>query len=260
MSNVIKFGNVILKRRGKDKPYRTAEQLKALGRVAQLTRIYCDQYPKGLPHNDLGFKYAKYMLRTLAFFETFKSRERWLDRYTPWMDADKRAAILNMSPHWYSKRSLGQHFELYDEDRERLQAWSIEAVDVDEDQRAAINQVKNRQHQERHRRKKGAVSREEYLAKVQKPKAWELLGITKSKYYRLGMHKQRETGSVRALSFIDTNYEPSLTVSALPSGWPYCTNHLVCTDQGRTLQDINTGKSAIDIPATSIATKHKEAA
>jgi hypothetical protein len=37
---------LILKQRGKDKPYRTAEQLKALGRVAQLTRIYRDQYPK----------------------------------------------------------------------------------------------------------------------------------------------------------------------------------------------------------------------
>ena len=83
------------KQRGR--PYRTAEQLKALGRVAQLTRIYKDQYPKGLPHNDLGFKYAKYMLRTTAFFETIQGRERWLDRYVPWLDAAKRAAILNMS-------------------------------------------------------------------------------------------------------------------------------------------------------------------
>ena len=245
------------KQRGR--PYRTAEQLKALGRVAQLTRIYKDQYPKGLPHNDLGFKYAKYMLRTTAFFETIQGRERWLDRYVPWLDAAKRAAILNMSPHWYSAKSLGQHFELYDEDRERLQAWTVAAVDVDEDRRAAINQVKNRQHQERHRRKKGAVSREEYLAKVQKPKAWELLGITKSKYYRLGLHK-RETGSVRALSLLNTNDEPSLTVSALPSGWPYCAIHVVWTDQGRTLQGLNTGKSHIDNPATSPPIRHKEAA
>jgi hypothetical protein len=257
---VIKFGNAVLKRRGKDKPYRTAEQLKALGRVAQLTRIYKDQYPKGLPHNDLGFKYAKYMLRTMAFFETIQGRERWLDRYVPWLDAAKRAAILNMSPHRYSAKSLGQHFELYDEDRERLQAWTVAAVDVDEDQRAAINQVKNRQHQERHRRKKGAVSREEYLAKVQKPKAWELLGITKSKYYRLGLHKQRETGSVRALSLLNTNDEPSLVVSALPSGWPYCANHVVCTDQGKTLQGLDTGKPHIPNPATSTPIRHKEAA
>jgi hypothetical protein len=184
MSNVVKFLNVVVAKRGKDKPYRTAEQLKALGRVAQLTRIYRDQYPKGLPHNDLGFKYAKYMLRTMAFFETIQGRERWLDRYVPWLDAKRRAAILNMSPHWYSPKSLGQHFELYDEDRERLQAWSVAAVDVDEDERATINQEKHRKALERQRRKNGIQTREEYRKSVKSPEPWKAHNISKATYYR----------------------------------------------------------------------------
>jgi hypothetical protein len=203
MSSVIKLGGALLKKRGTDKPYRTAEQLKALGRVAQLTRIYRDQYPKGLPHNDLGFKYAKYMLRTLAFFETIERRERWLDRYVPWMDADKRAAILNMSPHWYSKKSLGQHFELYDEDRERLQAWSIEAVDVDEDQRDAINKEKQRKAKERNRRKRNIRPREQYLESVKSAEPWKALKMSRTQYYRLGIHLG--TRSEIALSLLDTN-------------------------------------------------------
>jgi hypothetical protein len=80
------------KQRGKDKPYRTREQLKAMRRVKELTLIYSKPYPNGLPHNGLGVKYARYMIRTLAFFETIERRERWLDRYTPWMDADKPPA------------------------------------------------------------------------------------------------------------------------------------------------------------------------
>ena len=227
----------ILKQRGKDKPYRTAEQLKALGRVAQLTRIYSDQYPNGLPHNDLGVKYAKYMLRTLAFFETIERRERWLDRYTPWMDADKRAAILNMSPHWYSKKSLGQHFELYDEDRERLQAWTIEAVDVDEDQRAAINKEKQRKSKERNRRKRNIQPREQYLESVKSPKPWMALDMSRTEYYRRGLHLR--TGSEIALSILDTKHEPS---PKLPETWPYCTNHVVYGRAGvtvRTLQGVN---------------------
>jgi hypothetical protein len=247
------------KQRGKDKPYRTAEQLKALGRVAQLTRIYKDQYPKGLPHNDLGVKYAKYMLRTLAFFETIKGRERWLDRYVPWIDADRCAAILNMSPHWYSKKSLGQHFELYDEDRERLQAWSIEAVDVDEDQRDAINREKQRKAKERNRRKRNIRPREQYLESVKSQQPWKALKLSRTEYYRRGLHLG--TGSEIALSLLDTNPEPS---PKLPESWPNCTNHVVYRRDGvtvRTLQDRNAGISSLPSAATStIPIKHKEAA
>jgi hypothetical protein len=184
------------KQRGKDKPYRTREQSKAMRRVKELTLIYSEQYPNGLPHNNVGVKYARYMCRTLAFFETIERRERWLDRYASWMKADKRAAILDMAPHWYSQKSLGQHLELYDEDRERLGIRTIEALDVTKEQRAAINVEKGLKSDEKYRRNIGIKPRDEYLASVKGPEPWNrsksarrriIGGVYTSKYrVRLG--------------------------------------------------------------------------
>jgi hypothetical protein len=189
-----------LKQRGPDKPYRNAMQWQALRRAAELTRIYKDQYPKGLPHNKVGVTYARYMVRMLAFFESIDRREQWLDRYTPWLvGKEARSRILNMAPHWYSAKSLGQHLELYDEDRERLKAWTIAAVDVSDEQRKVINLEKNKQAQMRRRRATGAVPREEYLAEHNKSRAapWRALGMSRANYYRLGLQLDR---SVTALS------------------------------------------------------------
>jgi hypothetical protein len=163
----------MLTQRGPDKPFRTAMQMQALRRVADLTRIYRDQYPNGLPHNGIGVKYARYMCRTLAFFEPIDRREKWLDRYASWMDGATRVKLVGMSCHWYSKKSLGHHLELYDEDRERLKAWTIEATDVDEDKREAINKEKHRKTLERARRKKGIKSHDQSISR-QKP--WEKAG------------------------------------------------------------------------------------
>jgi hypothetical protein len=196
------------KQRGKDKQYFTDDQKRAMSRVGDLSRIYRHQYPNGLPHNDLGVKYARYMCRTLAFFESVEHRERWLDRYTPWMDADIRAELAGMSAYRYSDKSLGQHLELYDEDRERLRTWTVEAVDVSKGQRAAINAEKKLKAKERHRRKKGIKPRDEYLASVKSPEPWKALSMSRARYYRLGLN--RETGSGIAFSYINTS--PSLTV------------------------------------------------
>ena len=209
------------KQRGKDKPYRTRKQSKALRRVKELTLIYSEQYPNGLPHNRLGVKYARYMCRTLAFFETIERRERWLDRYASWMDADKRGAILDMAPHWYSQKSLGQHLELYDEDRERLGIRTIEALDVTEEQREAINVGKRLKNQERRRRKNDIKPRGEYLASVEGPKPWKALKISKATYYRRGLHL--ETGSDTHLSSINTSHPVSVS-DLEPKAEPVGTN------------------------------------
>jgi hypothetical protein len=152
----IRNASVRLVQRGPDKPYRTSLQWQARRRAADLTRIYRDQFPNGLPHNSLGVKCARYLCRTMAF-DPIDCRAQWLDRYASWIDADTRSKILSLGPHWYSASSLGQHLELYDEDRERLQAWTIEACNVTKDERKVINKGKNRKAQERHRRKNGSV-------------------------------------------------------------------------------------------------------
>jgi hypothetical protein len=183
------IGNVRLIEFGKR--YFTAEQKKAMRRVGDLTRIYRLQYPGHLPDNELGVKCARYMCRTLAFFASLDERKRWLDRYAPWMTGETRSRILSLPPHWYSAKSLGDHVELYDEDREKLKTWTIEACDVTKERRKLINKKKNCAAQERYRRKRGGETRAQYLAKNVKSRKepWVSLNMSRAKYYRLVLHK-----------------------------------------------------------------------
>ena len=131
-------------------------------------------------------------------------------------------ASLTLSPYWYSGRSLGEHLELYDEDREDLKAWSIEACDVSEDERKEINKKKERRRGERRRRKEGVDTREQYLAKNTKSskKPWKALKMSRAKYYRLGLHR-RETGPSA----------PTLILN-IPDG---PVSHRACRKAGRTV-------------------------
>jgi hypothetical protein len=182
---------------GKDKPYLTEGQKHAARRVGDLSRIYRDQYPNGLPHNDVGVKYSKYICRTMAFLPKDR-RARWLDRYAPWMDAEIRGGILDLGPYWYSARSLGNRLEVDDEDRERLQAWTIEAYDITKDQREVINREKNKAAQERCRCKAGAKPRKQSLSQT---KPWEA-----EKVCRRTWERRRKAG-------VANSSRPSLSIS-----------------------------------------------
>jgi hypothetical protein len=105
------------------------------------------------------------------------------------MDPEIRDSILKAGPHWYHPRSLGNNLEIDDEDRERLQAWTIEAWNISKEQRKVLNLEKRRKAEERRRRKAGAKSQAESDMRT---KPWEADGISRATYYR---RKQRETGS-----------------------------------------------------------------
>ncbi len=169
---------------GRDKPRLTAFQQRAARRVKELGRVYYDKYPNGLPHNGLGAKYARYMCRTMAFLPDDR-RAQWLERQAAWMDAKSRDYILSLGPYWYADRSLGNHLELHDEDREGLQTWSIEAIDVSYEERQVINRKKNRRAQEKRRRKQGAQPREQYEAEsLSRIQPWKAEGISRRTWER----------------------------------------------------------------------------
>jgi hypothetical protein len=170
--------------RSPDKPRLTVEQGRAQRRVGELSRIYREQYPQGLPHNAIGVKYARYMCRTLAFLPR-DDRAKWLDRNAAWLDGDTRYQILSFGPYWYNDRSLGNHLELYDEDRERLHVRTIEACDVTVDERKRINREKNRQRLEKRRRQNGAEPREQYEAEsLSHTQPWKVDGISRRTWER----------------------------------------------------------------------------
>jgi hypothetical protein len=168
-------------RHAERKHHRTPMQWLARRRTNELTRIYRDQYPGGLPHNKLGVKYAKYMCRTMAF-DPDNVRPQWLNRYVPWLANDIRDDLLTFGPHWYSAKSLAQHLELCDEDRERLDVRTIAAIDVTDEERKVINQNKHREAEERYRRKNGAKPQSKSLTRA---KPWKPLGVSRATYYRV---------------------------------------------------------------------------
>jgi hypothetical protein len=179
----------------------TTDQKRAARRVRELRRIYYLQYPNGLPHNGLGVNYAKYMCRTMAFLPDDR-RTEWLAENAPWIDPSTRDYILSLGPHWYSPASLGQNLELDDEDRERLQAWSIKAVDVSDEERVVINREKDRKAAERRRRKNGATPREQSLSRT---KPWKAEGISRSTWER--RRKFRDANSSSPFLIYSTNDE-----------------------------------------------------
>jgi hypothetical protein len=196
----------------KDKPYLTEGQKHAARRVGDLTRIYRDQYPNGLPHNDVGVAYSKYICRTMAFLPNDR-RSRWLDRYAPWMDAEIRGGILDLGPYWYSARSLGNRLEIDNEARERLQAWTIEAYDITKEQREVINREKNKASHEQGRRKAGAKPRKQSLSQT---KPWEAENISRSTWER--RRKAGDANSSRPSLSISRKDELASAAPSQPKG------------------------------------------
>lgn len=182
----------------RDKPRLTTDQKRAARRVLELKRIYYRQYANGLPHNGLGVKYAKYLLRTMAFLPDDR-REEWLSRHGQWIDPATRAYLLRLGPYWYSPRSLGEHLELDDETREAARAWSIEACGVTKEERQVINLEKDRSRQERRRRKNGAKPQDQSLSRT---KPWLLAGF-----------KCRRTWERHGKPGVASSSEPSLILS-----------------------------------------------
>src|SRR5262249_10937197 len=174
--------------------------------------IYYHQYPNGLPHNGRGVKYAKYMCRTMAFLPDDR-REQWLDRHAPWLDGATRDYIMRLGPYWYSATSLGNRLELYDDNPQRCGAWSMEAIDVSEEQRRMINKEKNRQAQERRRRKNGAKPQTQ---SERRTKPWEAMGISESTYRR--RKKKRDSISSRPSLILGTNDELLSSTLSQPQG------------------------------------------
>jgi hypothetical protein len=166
------------KQRDKDQPHRTNQQWRAQRRFGELMRLMHRYYPNGLPHNGAGYKFAKYVCRTLAF-DPIDRRESWLDRNAAWLDGSKgRAKLLSYGPYWYGKWSLGDNLELHDIDRMELDIRTIEAFDVTPEQREADNDRKNRERGDKNRRATGVQTRDEYLAKCKShTKPWLAAGF-----------------------------------------------------------------------------------
>ena len=183
------------KQRDKDQPRRTNQQWKAQRRFGELMRLMHRYYPNGLPHNGAGYKFAKYVCRTLAF-DPIDRRANWLDRNAAWLDSSDRARLLSYGPYWYGKWSLGDNLELHDIDRMELDIRTIEAFDVTPEQREADNDRKNRERGDKNRSAAGVQTRDQYLAKCKShTKPWLAAGFKCRRTWERHQKKAQE-GSV----------------------------------------------------------------
>jgi len=220
------------KRKGKrhtaQQRFQTPIQWRARRRVAELMRVFRDRWPKGLPHNREGARFCRYVIQTLAWFTTIDQRDRWLTRYAGWLQGEKvRGQILDAPPHWYGKRSLGEHLELYDADRERLKITTIEAVDVDDDEREVINREKDSKRKERRRRENGVQPRDQYLAEsLSRTKPWEAAGYrcrrTWERYGKPGVASVSAPSLIYNIDRTDLRHvsQSCSTKKTKPTHWP----------------------------------------
>jgi hypothetical protein len=180
-----KSSRVQYHQRSKDKPRLNKWQLMAKRRMAELMSIFKDDFPGGLPHNERGKRFARYVIRTMAMFATFEERQLWLHRYAGWLNADEQSDILNLPPHWYSGAYLGDRLELYDAHRAQRNIRTIDAFDVTREERVTINRAKDQKRKEAARRSRGAKPREQYETQsLSRTQPWKSEGISRSTWER----------------------------------------------------------------------------
>jgi hypothetical protein len=166
-------------------------QIRAAQRAAQLNDFYWDTFPSGvLPNNRLGFKWALYMVRTLAFLPVDR-RGAWLYKHAPWLSDAARSRLLDYGPYWYGPVWLGQALELDDETRTRLKFWSALPVDISWPE---LQRRRKENHAMRLKANRARKPRHQWLAEnsASRIEPWKALGMSRPTYYRKRLH--RETG------------------------------------------------------------------
>jgi hypothetical protein len=131
-----------------------------------------------------------------------KSASQWLAKLAADYDIACPASLLDQigdaadfRPRDYTPDYIGHALEVTFEDRERLELWQIGCCDVSAKERKALmaerKRQKDRKRNARKRRDKGAQSRAEYLASnsASRTEPWKALGMSRPKYYRLGLQK-----------------------------------------------------------------------
>jgi hypothetical protein len=155
----------------------------------------------------------------------------WTVVRAPWCNEEDLDLIIDEIgpyPHLMTDRELGEALEVTDEIRTKYDWRTIEAIDVDEEQRAAINRERDRKRKEAERRADGVVPREQFEAKSKaRTKPWVALGISESTYYR----RLRKEWDGAAATVIDGDRGVSETDYLLLSRTDHC--HEEARPEGR---------------------------
>lgn len=125
--------------------------------------------------------------------------------WAPWCGPEELEQLIERvagDPRKWDADQLAAELGLTIAVRDALGLTTIGAVDLDKAGRESRRAEKSNDRRTKNRRKDGVVPRAQWLAQNCKGQPWVPLGMTKSKYYRLGLHKAEartsETGAPAA--------------------------------------------------------------
>jgi hypothetical protein len=118
----------------------------------------------------------------------------WAAHWAPWCCEEELVALITRveaDPRKWKADPMAVELGLPIKTRDALELTTIGSIDLDKEGRKQRRKDRKRHGQAEHRRKNGATTRDEYLAKNWKGrvKPWVALGISRATYYR----RQRET-------------------------------------------------------------------
>lgn len=137
-------------------------------RIAEINRLYLDQYGPGLPDDDAGRDNAMVAVHHLAKLgDNPAGRIRsWLRVWAPWMPPEEAQALTCaalLRPLRWKADTLAARLGVTAERRTRLKIRTIGAIDQTKEERAELQRQRRRLAAQARRRAKGARSRDEYL-------------------------------------------------------------------------------------------------
>lgn len=182
-------------------------------RCKELDRFITDRFGRRLPDTEEGRKIAKIMLDHIHYRQAVDRQflmNDWLDRRGPSRligeDRDAMIARVFRKPELYKPARLGALLGLTYARRERLRIRTIREIDRTDEQREAMQKMKDATRQAAKRREAGCMTREEYenasitrLAKV--------LGISRRTWYR----RQKEAADQARLHYASDGPVPRVS-------------------------------------------------
>jgi hypothetical protein len=200
---------------------------------------------KTLPATPGGVADLKLMVQHILFVHRDDSpcaaARHWAAVRAPWCNEEDLDLIIDEIgpvPHFMKDDELAEALEVTDEIRARYGWRTIGAIDVDEEQRKAINREKDRKRKEAERRANGVEPRKQFESTSKaRTKPWVALGVSESTYYRR-LSKEQQA----AAAAINSDRGVSETNFLSLSGTHYC--HDEARPEGRA-SEMAVGKSQV---------------
>jgi hypothetical protein len=125
-----------------------------------------------------------------AISEPEKKMRHAIELWAPWMPADAAKEMMAFAmrlPRFErcpTSEELGERLCVTNDIRNKLKLWPFKPMDMSDDELKAQRKARTAARRRERARLKGVVSRAEYLVSVQKPKPWEVEGMSRRTWYR----------------------------------------------------------------------------